>query len=156
MIKDSSVFILDDPLVGLDFKLREQLFIDLREMLSEIEGSVIYTTSDPLETLALADQVFVLDDKHIIESGSIDQIYDEPQRARSLQLLGVPAANLVSGELTGRICQTRSGPAKLLLSRKSRAPLRYNSASGPKQFVWKNQHRSARSGAELEHRSGTL
>jgi ABC-type nitrate/sulfonate/bicarbonate transport system ATPase subunit len=40
-IKDSSVFILDDPLVGLDFKLRESLFVDLRDMLSEVEGSVI-------------------------------------------------------------------------------------------------------------------
>jgi len=113
MIKDSSVFILDDPLVGLDFKLREQLFVDLREMLSEIEGSVIYTTSDPLETLALADQVFVLDDKRIIESGSIDQVYDEPQQIRSLQLLGVPAANFVSGELAGRICQTPFGPCEI-------------------------------------------
>ena len=36
MIKDSSVFILDDPLVGLDFKLRESLFVDLRDMLSEV------------------------------------------------------------------------------------------------------------------------
>jgi ABC-type sugar transport system ATPase subunit len=116
MIKDSSVFILDDPLVGLDFKLREQLFVDLREMLSEIEGSVIYTTSDPLETLALADQVFVLDDKRIIESGSIDQIYDEPHRARSLQLLGVPAANFVSGELTRRICQTPFGPCEIAIT----------------------------------------
>jgi ABC-type sugar transport system ATPase subunit len=116
MIKDSSVFVLDDPLVGLDFKLREQLFIDLREMLSEIEGSVIYTTSDPLETLALADQVFVLDDKRIIESGSIDQVYDEPQQLRSLKLLGVPAANFISGELTGRICQTPFGPCEIDLA----------------------------------------
>jgi multiple sugar transport system ATP-binding protein len=116
MIKDSSVFILDDPLVGLDFKLREQLFVDLREMLSEIEGSVIYTTSDPLETLALADQVFVLDDKRIIESGSIDQVYDEPQQSRSLQLLGVPPANFVSGELIRGICQTPFGPCEIAVT----------------------------------------
>jgi ABC-type sugar transport system ATPase subunit len=123
MIKDSSVFILDDPLVGLDFKLREQLFVDLREMLSEIEGSVIYTTSDPLETLALADQVFVLDDKRIIESGSIDQIYDEPQRARTLQLLGVPAANFVSGELTRRICQTPFGACEIPITEEIVSPI---------------------------------
>lgn len=116
MIKDSSVFILDDPLVGLDFKLREQLFVDLREMLSEIEGSVIYTTSDPLETLALADQVFVLDDKRIIESGSIDQVYDEPQQSRSLRLLGVPPANFVSGELTQGVCQTPFGPCEIAIA----------------------------------------
>src|ERR1700756_532070 len=104
MIKDSSVFILDDPLVGLDFKLRESLFVDLRDMLSEVEGSVIYSTSDPLETLALADDVFVLDDHRIIESGSLDQLYEEPQQARTLQILGVPPANFIEGGLTGRIC----------------------------------------------------
>jgi ABC-type sugar transport system ATPase subunit len=113
MIKDSSVFILDDPLVGLDFKLRESLFVDLRDMLSEVEGSVIYSTSDPLETLALADDVFVLDDHRIIESGSLDQLYEEPQQARTLQILGVPAANFISGELTGRICRTPLGQCEI-------------------------------------------
>jgi ABC-type sugar transport system ATPase subunit len=113
MIKDSSVFILDDPLVGLDFKLRENLFIDLRDMLSEVEGSVIYSTSDPLETLALADDVFVLDDRRIIESGSLDQLYEEPKQARTLQILGVPVANFIDGELTGRICRTPLGECEI-------------------------------------------
>jgi ABC-type sugar transport system ATPase subunit len=113
MIKDSSVFILDDPLVGLDFKLRESLFVDLRDMLSEVEGSVIYSTSDPLETLALADDVFVLDDHRIIESGSLDQLYEEPQQARTLQILGVPPANFLSGELSGRICRTPLGQCEI-------------------------------------------
>jgi ABC-type sugar transport system ATPase subunit len=109
MIKDSAVFILDDPLVGLDFKLREQLFIDLREMLSEVEGSVIYATSDPLETLALADDVFVLDKRTIVECGPVDQVYELPQQVRSLQLTGVPMANLCEGELVGDVCQTPFG-----------------------------------------------
>jgi ABC-type sugar transport system ATPase subunit len=113
MIKDSSVFILDDPLVGLDFKLRESLFIDLRDMLSEVEGSVIYSTSDPLETLALADDVFVLDDHRIIESGSLDQLYEEPRQARTLQILGVPPANFIEGELAGRICRTSLGECEI-------------------------------------------
>jgi ABC-type sugar transport system ATPase subunit len=99
--------------VGLDFKLRESLFIDLRDMLSEVEGSVIYSTSDPLETLALADDVFVLDDHRIIESGSLDQLYEEPRQARTLQILGVPAANFIEGELTGRICRTSLGECEI-------------------------------------------
>ena len=113
MIKDSSVFILDDPLVGLDFKLRESLFVDLRDMLSEVAGSIIYTTSDPLETLALADDVFVLDNQQIIESGTLDQVYDEPRFLNTLQLLGVPPANLVDGELIGRVCQTPFGECEI-------------------------------------------
>jgi ABC-type sugar transport system ATPase subunit len=109
MIKDSSVFVLDDPLAGLDFKLREQLFIDLRDMLGEVEGTFIYTTSDPLEAQALADDVYVLDDQRIIEIGTLDRIYDSPMTLRSLQLLGYPAANVIPGEMHVTTCRTPLG-----------------------------------------------
>jgi ABC transporter len=104
IVKDSDIFILDDPLVGLDFKLREQLFVDLRLMLSEIDGTFIYTTSDPLETLALADDVFVLDQGEIVDQGSVDQVYEEPSSLRAFQLLGFPGANTMSGSLAHGIC----------------------------------------------------
>jgi ABC-type sugar transport system ATPase subunit len=109
IVKDSDIFILDDPLVGLDFKLREQLFVDLRVMLSEIDGTFIYTTSDPLETLALADDVFVLDDGGIVDKGTIDQVYEEPSSLRSMQLLGFPGANTMPGRLEGGICRSAFG-----------------------------------------------
>jgi ABC-type sugar transport system ATPase subunit len=113
IIKDSAVFILDDPLVGLDFKLREQLFIDLRMMLSEIDGTFIYTTSDPLETLALADDVFILDDGEIIDHGEIDRVYDEPANLSSLRSLGFPGANIMPGELKGDLCQSAFGECEV-------------------------------------------
>jgi ABC-type sugar transport system ATPase subunit len=109
IVKDSDIFILDDPLVGLDFKLREQLFVDLRLMLSEIDGTFIYTTSDPLETLALADDVFVLDQGEIVDQGSVDQVYEEPSSLRAFQLLGFPDANTMSGSLAHGICRSAFG-----------------------------------------------
>jgi ABC-type sugar transport system ATPase subunit len=90
-------------------------------MLSEVEGSVIYSTSDPLETLALADDVFVLDDHRIIESGSLDHLYEEPCQARTLQILGVPAANFIEGELTGRICRTPLGECEIEVAEETAA-----------------------------------
>ena len=109
IVKDSDVFILDDPLVGLDFKLREQLFVDLRLMLSEIDGTFIYTTSDPLETLALADDVFVLDQGEIVDQGSVDYVYEEPSSLRAFQLLGFPGANTMPGSLASGICRSAFG-----------------------------------------------
>jgi ABC-type sugar transport system ATPase subunit len=109
IVKDSDIFILDDPLVGLDFKLREQLFVDLRLMLSEIDGTFIYTTSDPLETLALADDVFVLDEGEIVDQGSVDHVYETPSSLRAFQLLGFPGANTMPGALTGKICRSPFG-----------------------------------------------
>ena len=109
IVKDSDIFILDDPLVGLDFKLREQLFVDLRLMLSEIDGTFIYTTSDPLETLALADDVFVLDQGEIVDQGNVDQVYEEPSSLRAFQLLGFPGANTMPGSLAHGICRSAFG-----------------------------------------------
>lgn len=101
VIRDAPVYVLDDPLVGLDFKLREQLFTDLRDMLaaSTQSSTFIYTTSDPLETLALADQVFVLDRGRVVTGGPVGEIYERPGHLRALQLLGYPAANTFPGQL---------------------------------------------------------
>jgi sn-glycerol 3-phosphate transport system ATP-binding protein len=81
----------------------------LRVMLSEIDGTFIYTTSDPLETLALADDVFVLDDGGIVDQGSVDQVYEEPSSLRAMQLLGFPGANSMPAVLEDGICRSAFG-----------------------------------------------
>lgn len=102
MVKQTDVYVLDDPLVGLDFKLREQLFDDLRQMQESLQATFVYTTSDPLETLALADQVAVLDQGRIVEYGAVEQMYRQPQHVRTMGLLGFPASNMLQGELFAR------------------------------------------------------
>lgn len=102
VVKQTDVYILDDPLVGLDFKLREQLFDDLRHMQESLQATFVYTTSDPLETLALADQVAVLDAGYIVEYGAVEQMYRQPQHVRTMGLLGFPASNMLQGKLFSR------------------------------------------------------
>ncbi|PIE31867.1 sugar ABC transporter ATP-binding protein [candidate division KSB3 bacterium] len=106
IIKQTDIYVLDDPLVGLDFKLREQLFDDLRNMQESLQATFVYTTSDPLETLALADQVSILDGGCIVETGNVEQMYHDPQHARSMELLGFPASNMLQGELYSKGGQT--------------------------------------------------
>ncbi|MBD3306629.1 ATP-binding cassette domain-containing protein [candidate division KSB3 bacterium] len=102
VVKHTDVYALDDPLVGLDFKLREQLFDDLRDMQESLQATFVYTTSDPLETLALADHVAILDGGRIAETGPIEEVYRTPRHVRSMELLGFPASNLLSGHLAMR------------------------------------------------------
>jgi ABC-type sugar transport system ATPase subunit len=101
IVKDTKIFILDDPLTGLDFKLRERLFDDLRQMREQLGATFIYTTSDPLETLILAEDIHVLDGGKIIESGETDALYAHPQHVRTMELLGFPNTNVFSGALDG-------------------------------------------------------
>lgn len=108
IVKHTDIFVLDDPLAGLDFKLREQLFDDLRELQGSLEVTFVYTTSDPLETLALADDVAILDDGRIIEAGPVEQVYWHPEHARTIELLGFPHANMVPGDLDAQSHRCRT------------------------------------------------
>jgi multiple sugar transport system ATP-binding protein len=102
IVKQTDVFVLDDPLAGLDFKLREQLVDDLKQLQEAWKVTFIYSTSDAIEALTLADQVAVLDAGQIVESGSPEQLYGAPARAETMSLLGFPPANFVAGTLANR------------------------------------------------------
>ena len=102
VVKHTDIYILDDPLVGLDFKLREQMFDDLKQMQQSLAATFLYTTSDPLEVLALADDAAVLDGGRIVEAGDLEALYRRPDHITTMSLLGFPPSNQVAGELFTR------------------------------------------------------
>lgn len=108
--KQTDLFVLDDPLAGLDFKLRERLVDDLKALQEQTRATFLYTTSDPLETLILADHVAILDAGRIVESGDPERVYRSPHHARGMALLGFPRANFLAGAMTsgpnGLHCRT--------------------------------------------------
>jgi ABC-type sugar transport system ATPase subunit len=100
--KQAEIFVLDDPLAGLDFKLREQLVDDLKNLQQTWNATFLYTTSDAIEALTLADHLAVLANGIVVESGAPEQLYDAARRAETMHLLGFPRANFVPGTLTRR------------------------------------------------------
>ncbi len=108
LLKDASVFILDDPLVGLDYKLREQLMDDLKALRAELRATFLYGTSDSLEALTMADRLVVLDDGRVVQHDAVEAVYDEPVHARSMALVGFPQANLIEGTLANGVVE--AGP----------------------------------------------
>lgn len=100
--KRTDFFVLDDPLAGLDFKLREQLVDDLRGLKSATGASVLYVTSDVIEAMTLADRMAVLSDGHIIETNQPELLYRTPQHAHTMALVGFPPANFLRGTLEHR------------------------------------------------------
>jgi ABC-type sugar transport system ATPase subunit len=126
VVKHTDIYILDDPLVGLDFKLREQMFDDLKQMQQSLAATFLYTTSDPLEALALADQVAVLDRGRIVEAGDLEALYQRPIHISTMMLLGFPQSNQIGGELFNRAEQLwcRTGLFELPVRMKPPADLR--------------------------------
>jgi len=102
IIKKTDIFVFDDPLAGLDFKLREQLIDDLKQMQQSMKVTFVYATSDPLETLMLAKKVCVISSGEIIEKGPLEEAYEKPDRIQTMELLGFPKANILSGFLLTR------------------------------------------------------
>ena len=99
IVKDTDIYLFDDPLAGLDFKLREKLIDDLRMLQDDLGACFLYTTSDPIESLALAERIAILHGKKIREIGRPHSIYLDPHHLSTIDILGFPRANLLEGKL---------------------------------------------------------
>lgn len=106
ILKNASVFILDDPLVGLDFKLRESLMDDLKDLRAELNATFLYVTSDSLEALMMAENLVVMDAGKVLQSGPVEAVYYEPIVLRSAELVGFPRCNVIPGQIAGQSCTT--------------------------------------------------
>ncbi len=106
ILKNADIFILDDPLVGLDFKLRERLMDDLKDMRRELGATFLYATSDSLEALTMAQDLAVLDAGRLIEAGPVAAIYQRPSHVRAAELVGFPRCNVLPGQVAAGRCAT--------------------------------------------------
>ena len=99
IVKETDIYIFDDPLAGLDFKLRERLIDDLRRLQEDLAACFIYATSDPMESLTLGASLAVLHEKTICEIGEPQSLYLDPHHLATIDILGFPRANLFDGRL---------------------------------------------------------
>lgn len=99
LVKHTDIFILDDPLVGLDFKLRERLIEDLKTTQEQLGVTFIYTTSEAVEAMQLASTLAVLSEGKIVEIGPPEELYLRPKRVETIRYVGFPQANLLVGYL---------------------------------------------------------
>jgi len=99
LVKEADLLLLDEPLVNLDFKLREELRIELRSLLTRRGAIVVYATADPQEALALGGSTLVVDEGRVLQQGSAAAVYHHPASVRAAQLLSDPPMNVVVGRL---------------------------------------------------------
>lgn len=101
LLKEASLFVLDDPLLGLDFKLRERLMDELKSLRQELKATFLYATADSLEALIMAQRLVVIDGGRVVQHEDAIRVYDEPRHLRSLELIGFPRANVLRGVAAG-------------------------------------------------------
>lgn len=98
LAKQARVLVLDEPLVNLDYKLREALTVQLQSLFSGAGVSVIYTSSDPRDAFALGDEVLLLEEHEVVQSGSPISVYERPCSPAAMDLMSDPGANRWQGE----------------------------------------------------------
>jgi glycerol transport system ATP-binding protein len=93
LAKQARVLVMDEPLVNLDFKLREALQLELAELLHELDMAVVYTSSDPRDAFALGDELVLMAEHGVLQSGEPLQVYAAPVSPAAADLMCDPRAN---------------------------------------------------------------
>ena len=92
------LLMLDEPLGALDRTLREQLLLDLRELLRQTDIPTIYVTHDQEEAFTIADRMILLNTGRVIQDGTPSQVYRYPANPWAARFLGM--GNLLPGKVT--------------------------------------------------------
>jgi glycerol transport system ATP-binding protein len=104
LVKEANLLLLDEPLVNLDYKLREELRAELRAIFAAREAVVVYATTEPLEALIMGGNVVVLDEGRVLQSGTTVDVYRRPASMRVAQVFSDPPMNLMPGRIErGRV-----------------------------------------------------
>jgi glycerol transport system ATP-binding protein len=114
LVRDGALLLLDEPLVNLDYKLREELRQELRAVFARRGATVVYATSDPAEALLLGGRTVVLDEGRVLQQGDALEVYRRPLQARVGELTSVPPMNLIVGRVeAGRMHVGGAAPVPL-------------------------------------------
>jgi len=100
LVKDAGLILFDEPLVNLDYKLREELRFEMRELFKERRAIAIYATTEPNEALALGGTTTLLHEGRIVQSGPVNSVYSRPVDIKAAELFSEPPINLIRGRVS--------------------------------------------------------
>jgi len=106
LVRDPSVYLMDEPLSSLDAKLRADLRVELKRIHAERASTLLYVTHDQIEAMTMASHVGVLDEGRLVQFGSPREIYENPTSAYVAARLGQPRINLLPIGLLGEAAPT--------------------------------------------------
>jgi len=99
LAKEPEIFLFDEPLTNLDYKLREEMRGEFKEMLEKLGKTIVYATPDPVDALSMAVKIAVMDNGKILQYGFVDEIYEHPSNLTVGTLVGYPEMNALDCSL---------------------------------------------------------
>jgi multiple sugar transport system ATP-binding protein len=101
IVRDPQVFLFDEPLSNLDAKLRVAMRTEIKELHQRLKTTSIYVTHDQIEAMTMGDQIVVMKDGRIEQTGSPLELYDRPANLFVAGFIGSPAMNFLPAKLRG-------------------------------------------------------
>ncbi len=94
LVRDPSIFLLDEPLSNLDAKIRSQIGVDLKFMQQQLSRTFVFVTHDQAEAMSLGSKIAILNHGTIQQTGAPIDVYRDPVNEFVATFLGEPAINL--------------------------------------------------------------
>ena len=105
LAKKAKILLLDEPLVNLDYKLREDLRNEFKNIFSDDLSSqsiLIYASTDPLEAMQLNGKIVVIDEGKIIQHDTAKEVFENPSNIKVAEITNEPAMNIVKGSIESK------------------------------------------------------
>ena len=99
MVRDSKVFLMDEPLSNLDAKLRNQMRAEIILLRKKIDTTFIYVTHDQTEAMTLGDRIVIMKDGFIQQVGTPTEVFDMPLNLFVAEFIGAPKMNTFKTQL---------------------------------------------------------
>ena len=114
LAKGAEIVLLDEPLVNLDYKLREDLRDELRALLGAVRAgaepaTVVYATTDPAEALALGGSTILMHQGRVLQHAPALEVYHRPASVAAARVFSDPPMNIFDGEVKGGAIELAGG-----------------------------------------------
>ena len=98
LAKNAPLMLFDEPLVNLDYKLREELRDELSALFAAGRSTVVYATTEPTEALLLGGYTAVMDAGELLQYGPTAEVFHRPKSIRVASAFSDPPMNLIAGQ----------------------------------------------------------
>ncbi len=98
LVRKPKIFLFDEPLSGLDAKMKNQMCVELGRLHSRLQATMVFVTHDQNEAMTMGDRVVCLSEGKIQQVGTPMELYAHPANAFVASFIGVPPMNLFAAQ----------------------------------------------------------
>ncbi|MBT6035440.1 MAG: ABC transporter ATP-binding protein [Kordiimonadaceae bacterium] len=99
IVKESEIFLFDEPLSNLDAALRGGMRVELSLLHQKLKKNMVYVTHDQVEAMTLGDRIIVMHDGIIQQAGTPEEIFTKPKNKFVAGFIGNPMMNFLSAKI---------------------------------------------------------